>query len=123
MKKDKITAITNVDNFNSSKGAIFLYYRNVLQTSYNINNKIYYTPTTEKPLSTWVTSPVIALDILLNKNVQQSPTSFAVTFLCNGDFSSTISKIVPKSFIPFAESVFIGPAEIAFIRVPLLPKS
>lgn len=52
MKKDKITAITNVDNFNSSKGAIFLYYRNVLQTSYNINNKIYYTPTTEKPLST-----------------------------------------------------------------------
>lgn len=25
MKKDKIIAITNVDNFNSSKGAIFLY--------------------------------------------------------------------------------------------------
>lgn len=68
----------------------------------------FYTPITENPLSTCITSPVIAEDILLNKNVQQSPTSFAVTFLCNGDFSSTISKIFPKSFIPFAESVLLA---------------
>ena len=82
-----------------------------------------YTPTQENPLSTCITSPVMAFDKSLKRNAVTSPTSFVVTFLCNGAFSSTTSKIVPKSLIPFADNVFIGPADIAFILHPIFPKS
>ena len=64
-------------------------------------------------MSTSIISPVIALDKSLKRNAVTSPTSFVVTFLCNGALFSTTSKIVPKSLIPFADNVFIGPADIA----------
>ena len=62
--------------------------------------------------------PVIASDILLNKKVATFPTCSVVTFLCKGAFSSTIVNIELKSFMPFADNVFIGPADIAFTLIP-----
>ena len=59
----------------------------------------------------------------LNKKLVASPTCLGITFLCNGAFSSTTSNILLKSFIPFAESVFIGPAEIPLILTSIFPKS
>ena len=41
----------------------------------------------------------MADDKLLNKNAVASPTSLIVTFLCNGAFCSTMSKIELKSFV------------------------
>ena len=46
---------------------------------------------------------------MLNKNVATFPTCSVVTFLCKGAFSSTIVNIELKSFMPFADNVFIGP--------------
>ena len=66
---------------------------------------------------------MIALDISLNRKAVASPTCFIVTFLCIGALSSTTSKIEPKSFIPLADKVFIGPADIPFILQLSLPKS
>ena len=48
-------------------------------------------------------------DISLNKNVATLPICVVVTFLCRGAFSSTTVNIEEKSFIPFADNVFIGP--------------
>ena len=46
-------------------------------------------------------------DIWLNKNVATFPTWTVVTFLCKGAFSSITVRIELKSFIPFADNVFI----------------
>ena len=62
------------------------------------------------------------LDILLSKNVETSPTSVVVTFLCNGALSSITVNIELKSFIPFADNVFIGPEDTAFTLIPSFPK-
>ena len=73
-------------------------------------------------MSAYITCPVIAVDISLSKNVATFPTSVVVTFLCNGAFCSTMSKIELKSFIPFADNVFIGPADTAFTLIFSFPK-
>ena len=74
------------------------------------------------PLSAYIIWPVIADDILLNKNDTTSPTSSVVTFLLIGAFSSTTSNMLPKSFIPFADNVFIGSAYTAFTLIFFFPR-
>jgi len=74
------------------------------------------------PLSAYITWPVIQSDMLLNKNVATFPTCVVVTFWCNGAFSSTTVNIDEKSLIPFADNVFIGPAETAFTLIFSFPK-
>ena len=48
------------------------------------------------------------------QEIFENPTWVVVTFLWSGAFSSTTVNIVEKSFIPFADNVFIGPSKRNF---------
>ena len=56
-----------------------------------------------------------------NKKAEALPTCSKVTFLRKGAFSFTKFNILPKSLMPAAASVLIGPAEMPFTRMPRLP--
>src|SRR5690606_41578650 len=82
----------------------------------NINSAII--PTVLKPASTYRISPVIPLAHGEHRNNAALPTSSIVTLRFNGATFSFRSSILRNDLIPEAAKVRIGPAEIAFTRIP-----
>ena len=57
-----------------------------------------------------------------SRNAAALPTSSVVTLRRSGAFFSTNLRILPKPPMPAAASVLIGPAEMAFTRMPFGPR-
>ena len=57
------------------------------------------------------------------KNAAELPTSSIVTVRRNAAVFSKVESIFLKFLMPDAAKVRIGPAEIAFTRIPSFPKS
>ena len=79
-------------------------------------------PTVLKPASTYKISPVIPFAHGEQRNNAALPTSSMVTLRRNGATFSFKSNILRKDLIPEAAKVRIGPAEMAFTRMPSAPK-
>ena len=58
-----------------------------------------------------------------HKNAAELPTSSIVTVRRNAAVFSKVESIFLKFLMPDAAKVRIGPAEIAFTRMPSLPRS
>ena len=76
-----------------------------------------------KPASTCNTSPVTPDARFEHKNAAELPTSSMVTVRRSAAVCSKAANIFLKFLMPDAASVRIGPAEIAFTRIPSLPQS
>jgi hypothetical protein len=79
-------------------------------------------PTVLKPASTYMISPVIPFAQGEQRNNAALPTSSIVTLRLSGEIFSFTSSILRNDLIPDAAKVRIGPAEIAFTRIPSAPK-
>ena len=79
-------------------------------------------PTVLKPASTYKISPVIPFAQGEHKNNAALPTSSIVTLRLSGAIFSLASNILRKDLIPDAARVRIGPAQIAFTRIPSAPR-
>ena len=66
--------------------------------------------------------PVTPADSGLASHVVQPATSDWVTFLRNGEFVATWSRILSNPGIPLAAIVLIGPLDIEFTRCPSGPR-
>src|SRR5690606_2830321 len=80
-------------------------------------------PTMLYPQSTYMTSPVTPEARSEHRNAPALPTSSMVTLRFNGAVSCTWSSILRSPEIPAAANVLIGPAEMAFTRIPSTPRS
>jgi hypothetical protein len=76
-----------------------------------------------KPPSTNVISPVTALASSEDRNTAVPPTSSLVTWARRGAIWSNGPYSLRKSRTPDADSVRIGPAEMALTRMPSGPSS
>src|SRR5690606_4959083 len=75
-----------------------------------------------KPPSTYVTAAVIPLARSESRKAAALPTSSMVTLRLSGALAALKSSMREKFLIPLAASVLMGPAEIAFTRIPLGPR-
>jgi hypothetical protein len=75
-----------------------------------------------KPASTNTISPVTAAARSDSRKAATLPTSSIDTLRRSGAVASTNCRMRPKSLMPEAASVRIGPAEIPFTRMPFGPR-
>src|SRR6185503_5624310 len=80
-------------------------------------------PITWKPPSTWITSPVTPRPRAEIRNKATSPTSSCSVFFRSGAWVRWYSSIFESPCTPEAARVLMGPAEIAFTRIPRGPRS
>ena len=76
----------------------------------------------EYPASTMMHCPVTPEERGLANHMAVPATSSCETFLLNGAFSSTWSRILSNPGMPDAAIVRIGPEEMALIRWPSGPR-